>query len=151
MPLQVLEGTPTRIALTPSSSALFVGCQCGTLQHFDVATLNASRVAVQLHANDSTGISALAVLGEDSLVTADSHGIMHAMVLTDHLNHVRSTHTQSATPANDMTAQNSCICMPSSGLFDILDAAMKRGAGLQLACAAVMPLDEVLKVILSKV
>lgn len=146
--LQVLHGTPRCVALTPSCSTLFVGCLSGILQRFDVSPLKVRGAKGQYHGNTPHGISAIAVLGEDSLITADCDGIMHAMIVTNKLKDKLTAHGSSGSVLHD---QNSVSPKPQGGVFDISDKAMAGLEGVDMVATQVLPIDEVLQTILSKV
>eukprot|EP00892_Ulva_mutabilis_P005361 jgi/Ulvmu1/3197/UM015_0238.1 len=96
---------------------------------------------MQLHDNDSRGICTMAALGGNILITADSHGIMHTMIL-------HSTYSVSSSCA--LPAQHTSTYTLESGLFEMSDAVLASRVGSPMACGEVLPLHEVLEVMRRK-
>lgn len=141
--MKVLHGTPTCTAITASFSKLLVGCRSGTLQEIDTTTLQASASSIQVHGNQEDGISALAALAEDCIVSADSAGVMHAINLSVC---PRTAPAQPCTGNSQaIQTQQTVIQRPQGGLFDISHAVLAGASGLDMAPRQVLSLTEVLK------
>lgn len=125
-----------------------MGCRSGTLQHVDTSTLQASSATAQIHATQTHGVSAVAVLGEDCLVTADCAGVLHAMILSSHPSMASVQQTAIAKPRESLTNGDR---KPHGGVFDVSNPAIAGAAVLDMDPRQVLSLNEVLKGMLRQV
>jgi hypothetical protein len=143
-PVQAFPGKPACMELSLSQSFLFLGTQCGLIHKADVHTLMVSEKSVTLHGSDRDSPSAILSLGEDSIITADSAGILHALQLC------RAAESSSTAPKSTTDGTSGTIVSRSlgqlqipGGVFDISQKAMEENLTLGLHAEQSIPLSEV--------